>query len=806
MKGKIIIAFIITVFLLVLIPYDTVLSSYTVTTIGFEGYVAGSPYDDGFMKSDLVGAEHSNFAVSSTNPRTGTRCFRHYTVNSYLTGYWNLTYSSSSFLTNFSMWFRSSDSNIYFFFYNNTLGITNGVAIKMIVTTAHYIRYYNEVDAVQNIDTSFPDSTYVHIFWSINDTSGDVYYYGDNTGVLGVARNGSVIANGYKIDRIYFSASHTNTWTAYDDLSFTISSSYTEGSTENLYCGNDVSDYIQIGDIFGTSDSDQVNSPELFEYHNVPRATQIKGVALKVNIDQYTDDSSTANYFLSVNGLSLGNPDCFSQASNGYDWILFWSCSVNINNETIAFVFNHTTPNSFGRYWQVCVGNYGQDLDGDEDAEYYYSDMFMDCGWQWFGGIIPWWVCSGYEANQVIGKDLAMSFFITSLGTTEIFDYDDSLGLHGWDYRNATGYIYTLGKSITCSYTLGDNAYDYQISLYRNGTNVLTSGFPTDVYYPSGSVGYTPFTIGVYKFQLNSTHAVYNITAYVIGTLPNFYIFTNPVITNQYSYYSVYYKYYHHQNYDGFSTMFKILDDFPDYYSNDFSVDIFNNVSSNFTYYSTSSSAEYWSLFANKTNNYVNVGNLHKHFIRLSGISKNTINVVPSSMTVSSDNLRNCNFTIFGQHTFIGTDVSIYVNNNFVSIVGDSQNYVKEYHPSSFGSYIVSLKINQNGTLVTLCNTSFVVISSDTPTSETETGILTAPYTYIAGAILTLLFIIIPAMAISKISSVVSSDMLKYVPVMSGIFGFIISCLVGFFPWYSIFGLILILVLVLAIMWQSNKT
>jgi hypothetical protein len=80
---------------------------------------------------------------------------------------------------------------------------------------------------------------------------------------------------------------------------------------------------------------------------------------------------------------------------------------------------------------------------------------------------------------------------------------------------------------------------------------------------------------------------------------------------------------------------------------------------------------------------------------------------------------------------------------------------------------------------------------------------LQAPFTYIAGTILTLICLIIPALLIKSTNT--QSEILKYVPLFSGIFGFILSCLIGFFPWYAIFGLILTLVVVLAVIYQSKK-
>jgi hypothetical protein len=49
------------------------------------------------------------------------------------------------------------------------------------------------------------------------------------------------------------------------------------------------------------------------------------------------------------------------------------------------------------------------------------------------------------------------------------------------------------------------------------------------------------------------------------------------------------------------------------------------------------------------------------------------------------------------------------------------------------------------------------------------------------------------------------SDLLKYIPVFSGSLGFIVSCLIGFFPWYAIFILVSIIVMILAVLYLSKK-
>jgi hypothetical protein len=49
------------------------------------------------------------------------------------------------------------------------------------------------------------------------------------------------------------------------------------------------------------------------------------------------------------------------------------------------------------------------------------------------------------------------------------------------------------------------------------------------------------------------------------------------------------------------------------------------------------------------------------------------------------------------------------------------------------------------------------------------------------------------------------SESLKYVPIFSGTMGFILSCLIGFFPWYSIFALLFVLILIIVVLYLSKN-
>jgi hypothetical protein len=72
------------------------------------------------------------------------------------------------------------------------------------------------------------------------------------------------------------------------------------------------------------------------------------------------------------------------------------------------------------------------------------------------------------------------------------------------------------------------------------------------------------------------------------------------------------------------------------------------------------------------------------------------------------------------------------------------------------------------------------------------------------GAIITIALMILPSIGLGKIG-MSESESLKYVPIFSGTMGFILSCLIGFFPWYSIFALLFVLIMIIVILYLSKK-
>jgi hypothetical protein len=578
----------------------------------------------------------------------------------------------------------------------------------------------------------------------------------------------------------------------------------TLSSSVGEICGYDMSPYLHRGS-FTPSNYYDINSISVYENFILPMKTTVEGIGLTVNGAQYIDDSNILNYFLTVNGRQLGNPDCFDAIDTG-QYVLFWKTSIQLNNQTMSLNFSHTVKTG-NRYWIVGGGTAQEDLDGDGDITSGCNQLlYQDCKWIWLGPF-PFYVCRDIYSTVNL-FDLAYQFYYTQPIPVNQYNYTDSLGLSGYVYKNATGYVYRLNdlSDIACSYLLNDPSYEYTLSVTHNGTVFNEQGFPITCYYPGGVAFLSPNRIGKYEFSLIKATTVCKIIAWVIGTLPQTYIKTSPSMTFQYDPYNVIYRFTHIQGFHGAYALFDSYQDINDYSKKVYGSDINNNESDNFTYYSVSPTTEYWRLFVNRNGSYFPIGNLATHYIGVSGLIDNIISFSPTTLTIVDNNAENLSVYVTGQHAFIGCDVGIYVNGVLYKSVKYEQNFYCFYAPHSIGLYTIDLRMNQNGTIVILAHSPYVLTVTTEITIEPEHGLLEPPFSYIAGAILTILFLVMPVILIgTTVKDIMQSDLLKYIPVFSGSLGFVVSCLIGFFPWYAIFILVSIIVMILAVLYLSKK-
>lgn len=780
---------------------------------GFETGTTGQQFSNSFLTTrNMSLSTQTHCYVSTTTPRTGTKNFilSKYNVGTSLPlCYWNLSLNGQ-YLTKFDIWIGFSypvGNRIYF--YNNTLGLNNPI---IYLNTTHGGAPNGKMYNVDFEGTKTPLGNYIsytgtpykHLIIEIlSNDSISISYNGTN-----------VIDEPYKImtneslrhiDRIYFmfTGNAVTSNICIDDLNITTNSVF----PSNTGGCDDMSSYSPVG--YLTSGCDyQINSKELIKTYYVPVTTTIMGVKLRVSSIQYSDDSNLSHYLLWINDQYIGIASCFYVED--YYYILLWSCSVTLNNETPIFKFNHTTvsPNTNGRYWQIGIGcDSNTDIDSDGNIGF-YSLQQGSYHWEWvYIPYFPYWIYTQrYDYSTQINYDLSMIWYHTSFITTDVFSYPDRLGLHQYLYKNTSGYVYKSYNPIILSYTLSSNIYSYGIELYKNGTQIYDSLFPKNVSYPSGSLGYLPTTKGKYFFKLKNYHYVYNITAYVIDNTDIFSIGTSPVITNQFESYTVFYKYFHPQNITGKVVLFDIREFTNNYLLSIYNKNIVKNEIANFTYNSNAKTSEYWTLFVNNTYQYSNIGNLHIHYIRIPSIYTNDIYPVFQNMNITNNNIEDKTQYIKGKHVFLGCNVYVTINGIKQSgTIGDTQEFQISYIPRKTGIYNCSLYVEQDGTQTLLDYCSFSVTLITTGTSG-NTGLffIPPPYSYFAGTFIIILLTLTPII-FGYMFKMSLSSIPQFLYLVFALLGFIISLLLGFFPMWSIIVLIIVGALIVVIMWLQRK-
>lgn len=793
MKGKILITFFVALFLLTMIPFNTVIVKGLSNTYNFtcEGKVAGSEWSETngslSITSKVSGSSSTNFAIKSSGQRTGTRCFY---INA-KSGWWNLS-SYTGYLTNFSFWIDSNNAAMdisAIYFYNYTLGVSQPI-IHIDLEDNQY-NWFDESGVAHNVG-GINLLIYSPIYVSILNNIGDVRYGVGATVTNGVARRPSLINQNYKIDRVWIASPLAiDTW--FDDFSIVIFSSYTVGGSTggcidttgmDYYSKNiEVMDgYIDISTpyIEFTSHSALSVTPEVFE--------------LWVGSSLYEGDDDTSNYFLYINGLSAGNPECIYLLS-GETYVMQWDLGSmsSISEEVLVFEIAHTITFDGLNYWniakvtalsppsptQITYRNSGTNgvLDG---SPYYYGSCWK--------------------------------LFYSAFGTPEEEENNDfnvGISLIGFNthsiYNTPYSYIYdTVYFEVFSNRT--DNYYHINIS---KGSSTIGNeqGYPKDIYSYHIIHGFTPTSQGNYTVSLckDSTNAIvdhkhFNITTktvdYAIWTFPNP---SNTGVNHGVGVYisdnTTFISYYVSGVVDN--------DNVNNYTLSDRQIKVGTLDLNN--YWSTSlvtfaiGGWEYWRLWGtNDNNSFIPLTSIYLHYVN----TLTTNNYIRTSLT-NGEGYTGESFNVYGQHGYILSQLQIYLDNKQIKDVSKNVSFLIPYSFSSIGTHIFSLRILNNGTweIVDSVVVSIVIRQSG---QDEFSGLLPEPYSYIMGAFITIALMILPSIGLSKIG-MSENESLKYVPIFSGTVGFILCCLIGFFPWYSMFALMFVLILIIAILYQSKK-
>lgn len=503
--------------------------------------------------------------------------------------------------------------------------------------------------------------------------------------------------------------------------------------------------------------------------YNIQSTLQLNGFQLLVNKEC---GSSVYNYYLKINGEPYSHVDCISDYSDNL-YLLTWNLTKLITNSNILFEV------SCDNNLKIIRSSVPLD-DGSIGVKYHSS-------YSLFNGI--------YDGNSY-NYDIAYRFaYYGFMYENETLDYDDTI--------SCLKTIYEIGEPVNIEWTTSLTIPNNYIHIDHNGSEYTSFGYPHILSGQLGNEIFTPIQTGNYKFYIvrNSiTVCSFNVTVghsenenYILFTYPN------PSIVGEFK---IYYKYNNENGNRGVITTseFNYFNSSPIFQSY-----VNSNTSGNLS--CSVSSASIYKYYVTLYEIILDGGIIQPsmliqkiHYI-LSSYINNEIHTIPE-FTGECNNKHPLHVIIYGTHNMLGSNVYITMNGLKISgDIGQIRDFRINIDITKPKEYIFRLIVETHNQTIELKNVTLSV--SELIIKEESRPILEAPYTYIAGTILTLIMLILPALLLGKTN--IQSEIFKYVPLFSGILGFIVSCMIGFFPWYAIFGLILALVVILAVIYQSKK-
>jgi hypothetical protein len=690
-------------------------------------------------------------------------------------------------------------SNIYSVAYYDAAGPTKNylktlrIATTGIITKSFISTYTFSTSSASSYPTSIVyNGTVNHtlllsygevtgcIIKALNISSTGLIYYVSNYGYWATS-NQNARAVMIKEPSYYIISFISTSAAGFRLNTFTLDGTEEEGaSTETLICGTDVSLYTKVDSLPYSNPSytrsSLGNDYQVIEtYYGITSTTTVYGVALLISAQQYSYSSNIANYFLAVNGVNIGNPECIEQYGREDTYRIFWSCSQSITGG-ILFEFKNTAPYfTGGPYWLSLP-----------------TDTVSVGGWN-FGKYSTNLYNGFYDGNDlVLGVSTPLEFQMSFWQSSATFE--NATSTYG-DLVTCPKTTYHAGDNIPVYYSISDYTYTNYIQLWHNGTQIISDDFPYSVQSGkfNGILSFVPLheyyssPTGNYQLRLvrNSvTKSLFNLT--VTSPLDlNFILSVTPNPCRAGETVTILYKYYPSDGEDGFIgySGFQNSTNF-----NDFGQKwvLTANTSDNLTFitsinvYSPYITNIYVSMYKAIGSTYV----LKKTVcLKVRSFFDNTIGVEYAVKSLKSGE----SFTqrIYGIQSMYGFTVNVKLNNQIIGDVTGLTVYEVYKIISDAGNYKADLCVETaNGSKIITSVNFFVssVSSGATPPSNTPTALF-GDYTYVFGIGIIVMFLLLPM----TVSSRLGVELPMIINIGSGALGLSFCVLSGFLPLWTAF-------------------
>ena len=758
------------------------------------------------------------FNVSTVDKKTGSQEFR---LNGG-SGWYNLSYSKSLYLTNISFWFKSpaySGGNFTMFFYNQTnqgssidyrsayLWDSKPSHYMYVIDFAsygdNYFRYFNEIDSPIVIN-SHTASVWSKIWINnINDIGGIKYSY-RNTTVTGIAVNPTAIVNNWRVDRIFLFGSSSFNPINIDDINFTISSSYTVGGG-----GSTPSDFSQYK-ILGNLPTYEIslatgNKPVIEERYEQKFTGSIYGI----DIPNWNDIPSNWNigFNVEINGMSYTPKSMYNLSISGvFDTLHiyrfdFSSTPLVLSDEKILIEFYSAITTPYGDYYTP--SGVGGDVDGDGITEYKTGS------YTYFNGLYD-------GSNTYNTREFAYLLYYEGASgeipeTKTTYNYLSVYG-NNLKYNNTSPEFYR-NDTVSIGWGVSDITILNKIVLRYGGANITSQMFPFTIYSPKGAIGYCPETIGNYTVRLYCGGVLTRTRYFDVIANPstednNYQIHSIPPMTYDFTIYTVKYNYNNAWGYTGTIACFNKVSDVYNFSKNIYNRDINGTIygGSFIRHPSSKEYNEYWSLFVKVGATYVPVGNYHEHFIIKSDSSCSM--TVDYGQSLGNKAYVGVNLTIEGNHVYPLQDVNVYANGQKIQYVGGDTYFYFMYKPTKAMTYEFTLQVRlNNGTLYSLVEPIDVIVYTPPENNGGGKGIVPGwtidpPFSYFIGIAVIIITTLSPLLIIGGVKKDFNlSSIPQFLYLIMAIVGFVITIIMGFFPAWSILVLVVLGGLIIAIMW-----
>ena len=564
------------------------------------------------------------------------------------------------------------------------------------------------------------------------------------------------------------------------------------GSTGGIGLCGDFTGYENIGETFGSLPTSFTTDTLEQEYDTISSFT-LFGVELPIHISQYTFDPSYSNYHVRINGYTVHA----CSIKNYLPWeklvvFDFKDSPIAIIDEKVLFEFYNDNGKLNGMITAL-----DRDFDGNRNMK--HGDNTEN----------------GVYDGSIFGMNvefLYRFYYDAIVIPVENPDLGNSISFGGYAKKNASIPLYYINDSLYSGvlvYSTVDMLIpDRYIRLFysNNHTEISIADFPilmSNYYVATGFIAFSVgnFYINISNYDNTITYAHSHFDVVTNPDESDMWINSEPPISLCLGDYKVNYKYFQENGHMGCIAMFLDEDvyNIGGAYYHSFLISA--NTTDSFSYRPLMGGCgnHYWTFFVYINGTYFPTGIIHTH-IQYTGDSENNIDTNPKNIAYVGDEV-----IIYGNHNFVGQDVRILFNG------------VPKFFISMNSSFSIPTSFTKTGAVnITLCrylsNNSYdyldhvIITIAEREEIQEPMVLLEPPFSYIAGAILTILFLVMPVILIgTTVQGMMQSDLLKYVPVFSGSLGFVVSCLIGFFPWYAIFILISILVILLSVLYISKK-